>query len=216
MVFTIIYSVELCIKWLGMGFREFFCGEQRIFNIVDVVVVACGIIGFFIEQFQGATSLRLLRLIFRTVRLMRVFQIMSKNSNMLAMFESVFKSVHAIANLVVFIALVMVAASILGIHSLGFSCQDAPMRVNYASFSNGLLTSFQVMSGEDWGLIMYQHMHCHGWSAALFFIVLFVWTNWILLSVFVAVVLQNFHLDEAQKKLLQEDEFLLQVCYVHP
>ena len=80
---------------------------------------------------------------------------------------------------------------------------DIP-RSSYANFGRGMLTSFQVMTGEDWAMIMYEYMHCFGPSAAVYFCLLFVYTNWCLLSMFVAVILENFELQDDEKLLLQQ------------
>ncbi|OXA55268.1 Muscle calcium channel subunit alpha-1 [Folsomia candida] len=70
-------------------------------------------------------------------------------------------------------------------------------RNNFDSFSQSLLTVFQILTGEDWNVVMYQGIEAHGGVASLgivaslYFIVLFIFGNYILLNVFLAIAVDN-------------------------
>eukprot|EP01051_Picozoa_sp_SAG22_P011938 SAG22_NODE_1195_length_5200_cov_2.280533_1_plen_1405_part_01 len=216
-VFVMIYTLELLIKILAWGIVEFVSGNDYGFNLIDLSVVISGIAGMVLDM-RGSGILRVFRVIFRSLRVLRMARMFKKNRMLTAILHTVFGSFEALLNLMIFISFSLAIASILGMHLFGFQCHttdhgeplsvDEIPRVSYASFGRGILASFQVMTGEDWAMIMYYYMHCYGPSAAIFFCVLFVYTNWVLVAMFVAVILKNFELDEDEKLRLQKEKFL--------
>merc|ERR1719474_1719059 len=64
------------------------------------------------------------------------------------------------------------------------------------------ITVFQILTGEDWNVVMYDGIQAYGGIkslgavAALYFIILFVTGNFILLNVFLAIAVDNLSTDE--------------------
>ena len=56
----------------------------------------------------------------------------------------------------------------------------------------GFVTIFVVFIGEDWNNVMYKHYRGGGWIAMVFFPILFIALNLILLNLFLAILLKNF------------------------
>ena len=54
------------------------------------------------------------------------------------------------------------------------------------------MTIFQVLTGEDWNAVMYDGMRTTGTWACLYFILLVVIGNYIVLNLFLAILLDNF------------------------
>jgi hypothetical protein len=218
-VFLLLYTLELLIKLLAIGVQDFFSGPGWGFNLIDTAVVVSGFIGLLLDE-HGSGIIRVLRIIFRSVRLLKVAKVTGKNKMVNAIVGAVFgsHSVNELSNLLILIAVSLSIASIVGMHMFGFECHtnengdpvpiDQIPRSSYASFGRGLLTSFQIMTGEDWAMIMYHYMHCFGPSAAIYFCLLFIYTQWCLLAMFVAVILDNFELNDDEKLFIQETTFL--------
>ena len=65
-----------------------------------------------------------------------------------------------------------------------------------------LKKSFQILTGEDWNVVMYDGIEAYGGIkgmgaiAALYFIILFVAGNFILLNVFLAIAVDNLSTDD--------------------
>ena len=75
-------------------------------------------------------------------------------------------------------------------------------RRNFETFNSAFLTSFQYMTGEAWSQIMFWYGHHSAFGlpgAALFFMTLFLWQNCVSISLFVAIILDNFKLSEEEK-----------------
>ena len=58
-----------------------------------------------------------------------------------------------------------------------------------------LTSIFVVFIGEDWHTIMHSHYRVEGVSALLFFPLLYISLNLIMLNLFLAILLQNFETD---------------------
>ena len=66
----------------------------------------------------------------------------------------------------------------------------------------------QILTGEDWNVVMYDGIQAYGGIkglgavAALYFIILFVTGNFILLNVFLAIAVDNLSTDEVMINLI--------------
>lgn len=81
-------------------------------------------------------------------------------------------------------------------------------RRNFEDFPRAFLLSFQVMTGDDWVNQMHDVMEVKGGIIpALLFTANFSFCNFILLSLFIAVILENFEVAEAEKLELQKQRF---------
>lgn len=80
-------------------------------------------------------------------------------------------------------------------------------RRNFEDFGRAFLLAFQVMTGDDWVNQMHDYMYVFTNSAApaILFFVNFAFCNFILLSLFIAVILENFEVAEAEKMKMQLD-----------
>lgn len=58
-----------------------------------------------------------------------------------------------------------------------------------------LTSIFVVFIGEDWHTIMHSHYRVEGVSALIFFPLLYISLNLIMLNLFLAILLQNFETD---------------------
>ena len=65
---------------------------------------------------------------------------------------------------------------------------------------------FQVLSGEDWNAVMYECFRAVGPIAVVFFIVLVVMGNFVMLNLFLAILLAKF--EEYQNEFAKNPEAL--------
>jgi hypothetical protein len=71
-----------------------------------------------------------------------------------------------------------------------------PPRTNFDSFGFAILSVFVVIIGEDWNVVMYNYVRNKSLAISLFFISLMVIGNFMLLSLFTALLLKNFETKE--------------------
>jgi hypothetical protein len=80
-------------------------------------------------------------------------------------------------------------------------------RRNFEDFPRAFLLAFQVMTGDDWVNQMHDHMEmAPGWITPMLFFLNFGFCNFILLSLFIAVILENFEIAEKEKMELQREK----------
>ena len=72
-------------------------------------------------------------------------------------------------------------------------------RDNFNSIGWALSTVFIIILGEDWNWTMYQYVRAYGYGSSVsyhiaiyFFVVLMIFGNIVLFSLFTAILLQNF------------------------
>merc|ERR1712142_185539 len=79
---------------------------------------------------------------------------------------------------------------------------ETESRSTFNGFYQSTFTVFQILTGEDWNVVMYDGIQAYGEIkslgavAALYFIILFVTGNFILLNVFLAIAVDNLSTDE--------------------
>ena len=220
--FCVIYSLEALMKIFGLGAGPYF---QSGFNRLDFSIVVASIVGLIVPKFEGMAALRGLRVLVKMLRVMRVFKLLSKYDTVMMLLKTVMGAWKMLVNLVVFIVFVLALFAVAGMHTVGMCHLDtAPenvfaqkvangtafvdLRENYFDMSSAIVTTFQVMSGEDWAPIMYKYMHCAGWPSMAFFILLFAVSNFMMLNLFVAVILMNFEIAEEEKLIKQERNYI--------
>eukprot|EP01047_Picozoa_sp_COSAG01_P045173 COSAG01_NODE_4141_length_5297_cov_78.284973_2_plen_318_part_00 len=187
--FLIFFTVEMLLKWLGMGMKYYFADR---FNCFDCSLVVFGLLGVMLDAIVGGSSSgRVLRILFRMFRVARLLRLAGKESTVAVLIKTIFSSWSAIGNLMLFISFTLVVFAIIGMHTFGFTCHGDNMlhtpvpRTNFASFSDAILACFQVMSGEDWAPIMYFYMHCSNpLGVSIYFVTLVTFTGFVCASLF--------------------------------
>ncbi|CAF1600566.1 unnamed protein product [Adineta ricciae] len=108
----------------------------------------------------------------------------------------------SIASLLLLLFLFIVIFALLGMQMFGgkfdqiFQVEEKP-RNNFDSFWGALITVFQILTGEDWNEVLYTGIRALGGMGlvgtvvCVYFIVLFICGNYILLNVFLAIAVDN-------------------------
>ena len=55
-----------------------------------------------------------------------------------------------------------------------------------------MITIFIILVGENWNEVMFDAINALGWVAAVYFVLLVIIGNFILLNLFLAILLGNF------------------------
>ena len=69
-------------------------------------------------------------------------------------------------------------------------------RRHYENIGKAWLMAFQTLTGDDWCNQMYAYVNIFGWPAAIFYAVVFIFNNYVLMNMFIAVILEGFELAE--------------------
>lgn len=84
-------------------------------------------------------------------------------------------------------------------------------RSTFDTFPSALLTCFQILTGGDWNSVMYDGIMAYGGPVfpnmiCIYFVILFVCGNYILLNVFLAIAVDNLARDGGKKKKEEKKE----------
>jgi len=65
-------------------------------------------------------------------------------------------------------------------------------RHNFDDIYWSVITIFQILTGENWNEVMYDGIRATTWAASLYFLLLVIVGNYIILNLFLAILLDNF------------------------
>ena len=209
-VFTGVFVVEMLCKIFGMGMLNYLYTPV---NCLDCLIVLLGVVSMISEIMPGSSVARLVRVfrVARVTRVGRVTRLFQMIESMRELILNVGRSSTTILNVVLVIIFTLTVQAIIGVQCFGgtfpasYTASYIPRR-NFETFGRGWLLAFQTMTGDDWSNQMYAYMNvANPLGTFLFFAFCFVMTNYILLNLFVAVILENFELAEDEKVQKQAD-----------
>ncbi|XP_020280944.1 muscle calcium channel subunit alpha-1 isoform X8 [Pseudomyrmex gracilis] len=211
MFFIVLFSMEMMLKMYSLGFQGYFVS---LFNRFDCFVVIGSITEMILTNTHVMPPLGVS--VLRCVRLLRVFKVTKYWRSLSNLVASLLNSIQSIASLLLLLFLFIVIFALLGMQVFGgkfnFSDNEEKTRHNFDSFWQSLLTVFQILTGEDWNVVMYVGIRAYGGVASIgvlacvYFIILFICGNYILLNVFLAIAVDNLADAESLTAIEKEAE----------
>uniref|UniRef100_A0A3P9BKG2 Voltage-dependent L-type calcium channel subunit alpha n=1 Tax=Maylandia zebra TaxID=106582 RepID=A0A3P9BKG2_9CICH len=211
-VLLALFTGEMLLKMYSLGLQAYFVS---LFNRFDSFVVCGGILETILVETKIMSPLGIS--VLRCVRLLRIFKITRYWNSLSNLVASLLNSVRSIASLLLLLFLFIIIFSLLGMQLFGGKFNfDETRRSTFDNFPQSLLTVFQILTGEDWNSVMYDGIMAYGGPAfpgmlvCIYFIILFICGNYILLNVFLAIAVDNLadaeSLTSAQKEEEEEKE----------
>ncbi|XP_018365717.1 PREDICTED: voltage-dependent calcium channel type D subunit alpha-1-like isoform X2 [Trachymyrmex cornetzi] len=211
MFFIVLFSMEMILKMYSLGFQGYFVS---LFNRFDCFVVIGSITEMILTNTRVMPPLGVS--VLRCVRLLRVFKVTKYWRSLSNLVASLLNSIQSIASLLLLLFLFIVIFALLGMQVFGgkfnFDDMEEKTRHNFDSFWQSLLTVFQILTGEDWNAVMYIGILAYGGVASfgvlacVYFIILFICGNYILLNVFLAIAVDNLADAESLTAIEKETE----------
>ncbi|KAM6897420.1 voltage-dependent T-type calcium channel subunit alpha-1G isoform 7-T7 [Xenentodon cancila] len=187
-VFTSLFSLEMLLKILVYGPFGYIKNPYNIFDGIIVVISVWEIVG---QQGGGLSVLR-------TFRLMRVLKLVRFMPALQRQLVVLMKTMDNVATFCMLLMLFIFIFSILGMHLFGCrfgSERDGdtlPDRKNFDSLLWAIVTVFQILTQEDWNKVLYNGMASTSPVAALYFIALMTFGNYVLFNLLVAILVEGF------------------------
>uniref|UniRef100_A0A8B9I8R5 Voltage-dependent L-type calcium channel subunit alpha n=1 Tax=Anser brachyrhynchus TaxID=132585 RepID=A0A8B9I8R5_9AVES len=211
-VLLALFVAEMLLKMYALGLRQYF---MSLFNRFDCFVVCAGILETILVELSTLSPLGIS--VLRCIRLLRIFKITRYWTSLSNLVASLLNSVRSIASLLLLLFLFIIVFALLGMQLFGGKYDFEDMEVRRSTFDNfpqALISVFQILTGEDWNSIMYNGIMAYGGPSfpgmlvCIYFIILFVCGNYILLNVFLAIAVDNLaeaeSLTSAQKAKAEE------------
>nr|XP_015203636.1 PREDICTED: voltage-dependent L-type calcium channel subunit alpha-1D isoform X7 [Lepisosteus oculatus] len=213
-VLLALFTCEMLVKMYSLGLQAYFVS---LFNRFDCFVVCGGIVETILVELEIMSPLGIS--VFRCVRLLRIFKVTRHWTSLSNLVASLLNSMKSIASLLLLLFLFIIIFSLLGMQLFGgkFNFDETQTkRSTFDNFPQSLLTVFQILTGEDWNVVMYDGIMAYGGPSSsgmivcIYFIILFICGNYILLNVFLAIAVDNLadaeSLNTAQQEEAEEKE----------
>uniref|UniRef100_A0A8B9W153 Voltage-dependent L-type calcium channel subunit alpha n=1 Tax=Anas zonorhyncha TaxID=75864 RepID=A0A8B9W153_9AVES len=223
-VLLALFTAEMLLKMYSLGLQAYFVS---LFNRFDCFIVCGGILETILVETKIMSPLGIS--VLRCVRLLRIFKITRYWNSLSNLVASLLNSVRSIASLLLLLFLFIIIFSLLGMQLFGGKFNFDEMQTRRSTFDNfpqSLLTVFQILTGEDWNSVMYDGIMAYGGPSfpgmlvCIYFIILFICGNYILLNVFLAIAVDNLadaeSLTSAQKEEEEEKERKKLASYASP
>ncbi|XP_074542124.1 voltage-dependent T-type calcium channel subunit alpha-1I [Halichoeres trimaculatus] len=202
-VFTSMFSLEMILKLTAFGSFNYLRNPYNVFDGVIVIISVCEIIG----QSDGGLS------VLRTFRLLRVLKLVRFMPALRRQLVVLMKTMDNVATFCMLLMLFIFIFSILGMHIFGckFSLKTetgdtVPDRKNFDSLLWAIVTVFQILTQEDWNAVLYNGMAATSPVAALYFVALMTFGNYVLFNLLVAILVEGFQAEGDANRSCSDDD----------
>ena len=219
LVFTYIFIYEMATKLLAIGPKKYVASR---WNLLDGGVVLLSIVEIIIESQSkssasgsGLSAFRTVK-VFRTFRVIRVARILRALHSMQVIIGVITRSFRSFMYVILLLALFVFIYALLGIQifqgNYDFGPDEPLPPGNYEEFGIAYVTVFQVLTMENWQLVMYDSMRASQGSSVLKALTAIYYISWIfignfvLLNLFLAILIDSFTNEETESN---ENEMIL-------
>ena len=180
LICTLVFVVELLMRIIASELPKFF---KVAFNIVDTTIVVVSVIEIFTSTAQTTLSA------FRTLRVFRTFKLLTRWESLQQLVNAVFKSGPGLGYFCIILSLDIFICALAGVALFagklgGNNFQYGNSRENFDDLFFALLTTFQIVSGENWNDVLFRSMEYDPVRGALFFVVVYFIGNLIVLNLY--------------------------------
>ncbi|KAI5090253.1 voltage-dependent T-type calcium channel subunit alpha-1H-like [Silurus meridionalis] len=204
-VFTSLFALEMVLKLLACGPLGYISNPYNIFDLIIVIISVWELIG----QADGGLS------VLRTFRLLRVLKLVRFLPALRRQLVVLMKTMDNVATFCMLLMLFIFIFSILGMHLFGckFTVRlengdTISDRKNFDSLLWAIVTVFQILTQEDWNVVLYNGMASTSPWAALYFVALMTFGNYVLFNLLVAILVEGFQAEgDASRSESEDDAF---------
>ncbi|CAD5216929.1 unnamed protein product [Bursaphelenchus okinawaensis] len=205
--FTGLFAFEMLLKVISDGLFGYLADG---FNMFDGCIVVLSVLELFQEGKGGLSVLRT----FRLLRILKLVRFMPALRYQLVVMLKTMDNVTVFFGLLVLFIFIF---SILGMNLFGckFCAKDEPIfghevkrceRKNFDSLLWALVTVFQILTQEDWNMVLFNGMAQTTPWAALYFVALMTFGNYVLFNLLVAILVEGFQESKEEEKRKLEEE----------
>ncbi|XP_049799603.1 voltage-dependent T-type calcium channel subunit alpha-1G [Schistocerca nitens] len=213
-VFSAIFAVEMMLKIIAEGPFGYISNGFNVFDGVIVVLSVIEMCQTYLGEGEGSSGLSVLR----TFRLLRILKLVRFMPNLR---RQLFVMLRTMDNVAVFFSLLILFIfifSILGMNLFGCKfCNKADNgdtdecdRKNFDSLLWAIVTVFQILTQEDWNVVLFNGMEKTTHWAALYFVALMTFGNYVLFNLLVAILVEGFSAERNERREREQRELAKQ------
>lgn len=198
--FTILFAVELVIKFIGLGPRRWWFDK---FNVFDAIIVLVSLIELFISGTSGNAESSPLGAIlaFRALRVLRILRLLHQISSLRVLLASIISSFLPVMFLILILILFLFMFGVLGVQLFAgeifelktnsFYEMSRPWRFDTLLYS--MITMLQIFSGDGWPRVMADTVNATHQTAVLLFVVCVLIGVFIFKNFFLAILINRMN-----------------------
>ncbi|XP_075158330.1 ca[2+]-channel protein alpha[[1]] subunit T [Haematobia irritans] len=228
-VFSVIFAVEMLLKVIAEGPFRYIANGFNVFDGVIVILSAIEICQQFLGNGTGSGGSGLS--VLRTFRLLRILKLVRFMPNLR---RQLFVMLRTMDNVAVFFSLLVLFIfifSILGMYLFGgkfckfmdeagnereCTCPEIISKhpqceCDRKHFNNILwatVTVFQILTQEDWNVVLFNGMEKTSHWAALYFVALMTFGNYVLFNLLVAILVEGFSSERNERREREQRELV--------
>ena len=204
-VCTWVFISEMICKLIGLGIATY---AQESMNLFDAAIVIVSVVEMALasgEEDEEEQSGGMTLTIFRAFRLLRMFRLFRHWHSFHRMTTKMIETLKDILIFFVLLLIIVLVFSLLGVElftnyakfdSNGRIDAESGLspRMNFDDPYNGIISVFTCLIGDDWNEIMHNMIRAHKnrQITCIYFLLLMVVGNLILMNLFLAILLKNF------------------------
>jgi len=129
----------------------------------------------------------------RAFRLIRIIKLFAKLNleGLFRMVKTVKRSLASIGYVTILLAVFVIVYALTGRQLLSGKLDVTTSRYNYDTLWWSIVSSFRIMTGDDWSVLMYEAMGINPWFC-LYYISLFIIGSYVLFSLYLGILLSKF------------------------
>jgi voltage-dependent calcium channel L type alpha-1D len=158
-------------------------------NIIDAAVVTLGVIEFAASQQIGATA------VFRGVRVMRLVKLSTHIKSMQEVCATISKAGSSILYVALLLSMFIFIFAVAGMQIFAGKLNDedgVTPRNNFDTFHWAIVSTFQVLAGENWPALMYDGVRASFPLSVIFYLAWLLVGQFVTANLFTAVVFSHF------------------------
>ncbi|XP_011633278.1 voltage-dependent T-type calcium channel subunit alpha-1G-like isoform X4 [Pogonomyrmex barbatus] len=209
-VFSAIFAVEMLLKVIAEGPFGYISNGFNVFDGIVVILSVVELCQAVVEERGGSSGLSVLR----TFRLLRILKLVRFLPNLR---RQLFVMLRTMDNVAVFFSLLVLFIfifSILGMNLFGCKfCETMKGssdvecdRKNFDSLLWAIVTVFQILTQEDWNVVLFNGMQKTSHWAALYFVALMTFGNYVLFNLLVAILVEGFSSERNERREREQRE----------
>ncbi|WRT67795.1 uncharacterized protein IL334_004769 [Kwoniella shivajii] len=204
--FTLAFDVEIIIRIAGHfpDWRSFFLGGRNCFDLF--LAVGCSIIIIPVISKGGIYP-------WLTIfQLLRWYRVILAFPRMRPLLNTFFGSFAGLLNMVVFLFLMIFLSALMALQLFRGDLEEGAL-ITFSQTFNSFLGMYQISSSENWTDVLYSVMGFESqfrqnWISAIFLCGWMLFSYFILVQLFIAVINENFAIAEEQKRKQQVEAFI--------
>ncbi|KAG1470308.1 hypothetical protein G6F56_002758 [Rhizopus delemar] len=207
-IFSLAFLFEILLRMLAQrkDLRAFFKDRRNSTDFL-ISVITC------IIQIPSIKQHTLVYIWFTGFQVLRIYRVVMAIPRLRNLMSRILGSMYGLFNLTFFIVLSTLLSSIIAYQLFEGVINETGEEMRFFSIYNTFAALYQLFSGEDWTTVLYNVLEAGSTNKnsaiyALFLVFWFCFSNFVLVNMFIAVLMENFEIAEEDKRKNQVLSFM--------